>query len=277
MKVLYHKNKWTVIIEDDIRNLSNEDLFEVARLLSKQTVVVFPNPADITPEEQLQKAEVIGKVMKQKNKNRSNPINIIDGVIRVTGKKNEKGEPGLFGHTSALDWHANQASNINRDPIVWMYCVEGMKGSRTSFINMISVYESLPEEFKKTISKKRCYFGYEIGRYSTTPYFKNHVNKEQMFNLVMTTSAEKTGLYYPFLQVFGMEDTTETEFKTLHNELIKYITEEKHTYHHEWIDGQIVLSDQWLSLHKRWEFNKMEQRVLHRIAFNYENVYKRYP
>ena len=277
MKVLYHKNKWTVIIEDDIRNLSNEDLFEVARLLSKQTVVVFPNPADITPEEQLQKAEVIGKVMKQKNKNRSNPINIIDGVIRVTGKKNEKGEPGLFGHTSALDWHANQASNINRDPIVWMYGVEGMKGSRTSFINMISVYESLPEEFKKTISKKRCYFGYEIGRYSTTPYFKNHVNKEQMFNLVMTTSAEKTGLYYPFLQVFGMEDTTETEFKTLHNELIKYITEEKHTYHHEWIDGQIVLSDQWLSLHKRWEFNKMEQRVLHRIAFNYENVYKRYP
>ena len=277
MKYRFDSNKWTVMIENDIRYLSNSELIDVAKLLSKHTVVVFPNPITITPEEQLHIAEIIGKVMKQKDKTRSNPINIIDGVIRVTGKKNDKGEPGLFGHTSALDWHANQASNINRDPIVWMYGAEGMKGSRTSFINMVSVYESLPEDFKTKIQNKSCFFGYEVGRYSTTPYFKNHVNKEQLFDLVMTTSSGKTGLYYPFLQVFGMQNTSEKEFNDIHNELVKYITDEKHSYHHDWLDGQIVLSDQWLSLHKRWEFDKMEERVLHRIVLNYSNVYQQYP
>ena len=277
MKMTIHENNWTILIEDDIRNLTKDEILDVARMLSKQTVVVFPNPIDIKPEEQLEIAYIIGDVMKQKDKARSNPISLIDGIIRVTGKKNDKGEPGLFGHTSALDWHANQASNLKRDPIVWMYGAEGMVGSRTSFINMVNVYENLPDDFKEEIKDIKCYFGYEAGKYSTTPYFRDHVNKEIPIPLMVTTSANKTAIYYPFLQVFGMTDKSEEEFKKIHNKLVEYILDEEHVYHHDWINGQLILSDQWLGLHKRWEFDKMEERVLHRIALNYKNVYNKYP
>ena len=41
---------------------------------------------------------------------------------------------------------------------------------------------------------------------------------------------------------------------------------------HNLEDGDIVLSEQWLSIHKRWAYEKMEDRILHRIAFNYENL-----
>ena len=267
-----HENGWTVIVEDDIRDLSVEDILNVAKLLSEQTVVVFNKQIDISPENQLEIAYLIGDVMHQKNKSRSNPINLIDGVIRVTGKKNDKGEPGLFGHTSALDWHANQASNKKRDPIVWMYGAEGMEGSRTSFINMVNVYENLPNDFKEEIKDIQCYFGYEAGKYSTTPYFRDHVNKDNVFDLVMKTASGKVGLYYPFLQVFGMHNIDDEKFKSIHNRLIEHILDEQHTYHHDWVNGQILLSDQWLSLHKRWEFDRMEERVLHRIALNYKNL-----
>jgi len=278
MDYTLHENGWTVIIEDDIRDLSTTDILNVAKLLSKQTVVVFNKQIDIAPEDQLEIAYVIGDVMKQKDKSRSNPINLIDGVLRVTGKKNDKGEPGLFGHTSALDWHANQASNKNRDPIVWMYGAEGMEGSRTSFINMARVYEGMPKGVKKSIADLKCYFGYEAGKYSTTPYFRDHVNTENLFDLVMTTAAGITGIYYPFLQVFGMDGLNEQEFEEVHSELIHQILkDETYAYHHDWVDGQILLSDQWMSLHKRWEFDKMEERVLHRIALNYKNVYESYP
>jgi alpha-ketoglutarate-dependent taurine dioxygenase len=277
MDYTLHENGWTVIVEDDIRDLSSSDILNVAKLLSEQTVVVFNKQIDISPENQLEIAHIIGDVMKQRNKSRSNPINLIDGIIRVTGKKNDKGEPGLFGHTSALDWHANQASNKNRDPIVWMYGAEGMEGSRTSFINMANVYENLPDDFKKEIKNIKCFFGYEAGKYSTTPYFRDHVNTESLFDLVMTVASGKTSLYYPFLQVFGMDQIDEDKFKSIHNRLVEYILDEQHSYHHNWLDGQILLSDQWLSLHKRWEFDKMEERVLHRIAINYKNVYESYP
>ena len=36
--------------------------------------------------------------------------------------------------------------------------------------------------------------------------------------------------------------------------------------------GDIVLSEQWLSIHKRHEFNNMKERVLHRIAFDYSKL-----
>jgi hypothetical protein len=34
-----------------------------------------------------------------------------------------------------------------------------------------------------------------------------------------------------------------------------------------------TLSEQWLSIHKRWPFEDMENRVLHRIAFDYSKIY----
>jgi alpha-ketoglutarate-dependent taurine dioxygenase len=278
MKVDIHENGWTLMVQDNITSLSNSDILEVAKLLSKSTVVVFPNPEKIEPAEQLRIAEVIGTVMKAKDKTRTHSIYLHEGVIRVTGKKDEKGEPGLFGHNSALEWHANMASNKSRDPIVWMYGAEYTMGSRTSFINMSEVYKGLPGNLKKSIQNLKCYFGYEKGRYSTTPWFKDHVNKENLFDLVMTTTAGITGLYYPFLQVFGMDGLDENEFREIHEELVYQITkEEKYAYHHDWIDGQIVLSDQWMSIHKRWEFDRMEDRVLHRIALNYGNIYESYP
>lgn len=273
----YADNGWTVNVLGDIRTLNREELLQVAKLLSQHTVVVFPDSYNITPAEQLEIAETIGTVMKAKDKKRTSGIYIHEGVIRVTGKKDDKGEPGLFGHTSALEWHANMASNKNRQPIVWMYGAEHMEGSRTSFINMASVYDSLPEDFKEEIKDIKCFFGYKAGRYSTTPWFRDHVNEEDLFDLVLKTKAGITGLYYPFLQVFGMADKDEEEFKKIDKRLREYILDDKHAYHHDWVDGQIVLSDQWMSIHKRWEFDKMEERVLHRIALNYDNLYKSYP
>ena len=70
----------------------------------------------------------------------------------------------------------------------------------------------------------------------------------------------------------------EDEFKEVHTELVDQILkDESYAYHHDWVDGQIVLSDQWMSIHKRWQFDRMEERVLHRIALDYSNVYKSYP
>ena len=273
----YADNGWTVNVLGDIRTLNREELLQVAKLLSQHTVVVFPDSYNITPAEQLEIAETIGTVMKAKDKKRTSGIYIHEGVIRVTGKKDDKGEPGLFGHTSALEWHANMASNKNRQPIVWMYGAEHMEGSRTSFINMASVYDSLPEDFKEEIKNIKCFFGYKAGRYSTTPWFRDHVNEEDLFDLVLKTKAGITGLYYPFLQVFGMVGKDEEEFKKIDKTLQEYILDDKHAYHHDWVDGQIVLSDQWMSIHKRWEFDKMEERVLHRIALNYDNLYESYP
>jgi alpha-ketoglutarate-dependent taurine dioxygenase len=51
--------------------------------------------------------------------------------------------------------------------------------------------------------------------------------------------------------------------------LFKFITQDKYCYFHNWQDGDVSLSDQWLGVHKRMHFEGMTERVVHRATFNY--------
>jgi hypothetical protein len=51
--------------------------------------------------------------------------------------------------------------------------------------------------------------------------------------------------------------------------LFNHILKEQYLYHHDWQDGDLVISEQWLGIHKRWPFEKMNQRLLHRAAMHF--------
>jgi len=274
MKISYPFNNWTVLIDEDITSLSPDEIKTVGRLVVSNMCVVFRNQK-ITPEEELRICSVIGDHQHYpKDEKRVAHIRLNDGILRVTGQKNQYGEEGLFGHKAALDWHANQPSNKNRMPLIWLYGASGTKGSRTSWINNIASYEGLSNEMKDKIKDIKVYCGYQAGRYSNSKFFKEHVDKSNLINLVQTNKEGKTGLYFPFLQIFGFDGYSNEEYPSIMDELIAHVLKPEYCYHHDWEDNDIVISEQWLSIHKRWEFENMEERVLHRIAFNYDKLYK---
>lgn len=272
------KNNWVIEISDfDIRTATKEQAFMIGRYILSNMVVVLKNQ-DLEPEDEVAFCSKIGKCQfiidptKPREGQRTEHLAVGHHILRVTGQKNEKGEEGLFGHTSALDWHANQASNYERDPLIWLYGVEGTAGSKTSWINNIESYNALPEEFKKEIQDIQITLGYKSGSYSPSKFFVEHHSEDKPFQLVHVNDAGYTGLYFPFLQIFGMPGKTEEQFKDIMSRLIEHVTQPQFCYDHYWEDGDVVLSEQWLSIHKRWAFDKMEERILHRIAFNYENL-----
>lgn len=272
------KNNWVVEISDfDIRTATKEEALAIGKYILSNMVVVLKNQ-DLEPEDEVAFCSKIGKCQfiidptKPCQGQRTEHLAVGHHILRVTGKKNDKGEEGLFGHTSALDWHANQASNYERDPLIWLYGVEGTKGSKTSWINNIESYNALDGATKEEIKDVHITLGYKSGSYSPSKFFVEHHSEDKPFRLVHTNDAGYTGLYFPFLQIFGMPGKTEEQFKDLMGRLIEHVTQPQFCYDHEWDDGDIVISEQWLSIHKRWAFDKMEDRVLHRIAFNYENL-----
>tara|TARA_B100001059_G_scaffold93795_1_gene93079 strand:- start:45 stop:857 length:813 start_codon:yes stop_codon:yes gene_type:complete len=263
-------NRWTVIVDGKIQDLTDTEILYLGTTVLTQMVVVFKNQ-DLTPDEELAFCRKLGKVQSTTHE-RTKHISLQDGILRVTGEKNKHGEEGLFGHVSALDWHANQPSNKKRMPLIWLYGVKGTKGSRTSWINMIEAYEKMPKKLKERLKGKKAYFGYENGRYSTSSFFHEHVNKENLFPIVMENAIGMEGLYFPFNQMFGIDGMPDALFKDLIEEVKKHVLKPKFVYHHDWEDGDVVLSEQWLSIHKRWEFQGMPNRVLHRIACDYSNI-----
>lgn len=279
MNYTIHENGWTVIVHDKIETLSNDDAIEVGRLAAENMVVVFKNQT-LTPEQQEQFCSKIGDcqklydVSKPLKGQRAEHIAVTECVSRVTGKKTTAGESmGFAGHNETLDWHADQPSKKDRYPLLWLYAAKGSAGSRTSWINLIEVYNSLPYTLKNKIAYKKVVCGYKDNVYTYNPFFKEHVARDFPVSLVTTNAAGKTGLFFPFLQMFEMQDTSQGEFDEIVNELKSYVLQERFVYHHNWQDGDVVISEQWLSIHKRWAFDKMQERVMHRIAFNHKKVY----
>ncbi len=272
MKTRLHENGWTLFVDEDIKDLSDEDIFEVCRSILRNTVVVFKNQT-LTEQDELRFCKVIGSVQPTKDEHTKH-LTLSNGILRVTGKKNDYGEPGLFGHKAALDWHCNSPAAKTRKPLIWLYGVEGTKGSRTSWINNVLSYNDLSSELKNQIKDIEIYCGYESGKFSNSDFFRAGINYENPIKLVQTNIIGETGLFFPFLQIFGFKDRSKEEYEQLMKLLTDHILQEKYMYHHDWEDGDVVISEQWLGIHKRWEFDGMDERVLHRIAFNYYNVFE---
>lgn len=267
----YHSNGWTVEVNGQIKDFDDEQIKYVHRLLLKNTVVVMRNQ-HLTPEDELRVVSVIGDPISTIKDKRVDDTTILPGIIRVTGKKNSDGVVGLFGHKSTLDWHANRCSSPERKPLIWMWGETGMVGSRTSFINNVVTYNDLSQEMKSRIANKKVFCGYRKGTYSESSQFKEHINRDWGIPLVYTNDGGQTGLYFPYHQILEMEDTPQEECDALIEELRQHVVQEKYIYHHDWQNYDIVISEQWLSIHKRWYFENMEDRILHRIAYDYSNL-----
>ena len=222
MKISYADNGWTVFIDEDINKLSDAEIKQVAKLTVSNMVVVFKNQS-LTPEDEARICKVIGKCQHYpEGADRLKHVRLTDNILRVTGQKDNEGEEGLFGHKAALDWHANQPSNNQRAPLIWLYGAAGTKGSRTSWINNIASYEALSDEMKTKIKDIKVYCGYQEGKYSPSKFFVEHVNKENPISLIHTNRAGKTGMFFPFLQIFGFEGYSQQEFEEIR---VKRITE----------------------------------------------------
>jgi len=275
MKSSIDNNGWTLTIHEDIKSLSATQLHEVAKLCNRHFVVVFRDQ-NLTIQDQMRIASSIGTVKLDHGKNDEEKERILiePGVIRVTGELNAKGDKGLFGHDEELDWHTHHANALKRYPFVWLYAVKGSAGSRTSWINQEMAYNDLSDDVKQKLQTIKYASGYKIGSFSNMAVAKEKINYENPISIVHTNKEGKKGLYFPFQQVYDIvEGATKEEWQELYNLLKDHCTKEKYIYHHAWQDNDLVISEQWLSIHKRWSFDGMKNRLLHRIAFDYDKAY----
>jgi|TARA_R110001592_G_scaffold140709_4_gene361791 alpha-ketoglutarate-dependent taurine dioxygenase len=275
MKLSIDSNGWTLTIQEDIKTLSQDQLHEIAKLCNKHYVVIFKNQ-DLTVEDQMRIASSIGTVKLDHGRDAAEKERILiePGVIRVTGELNNNGDKGLFGHDEELDWHTHHANAVKRFPYVWLYSVKGSVGSMTSWINQEMAYNDLSINMQHKLETIKYASGYKVGAFSDMAVAKEKINYDNPINLVHTNREGKKGLYFPFQQVYDIvEGATKEEWKELHAFLKNHCTQEKYIYHHAWQDKDLVISEQWLSIHKRWKFDGMKSRLLHRIAFDYDKAY----
>jgi alpha-ketoglutarate-dependent taurine dioxygenase len=282
MKITLHQNGWTGIVEDlDFAKITQDEVDQLAWHLAIKTCVVVRNQGHLTPEDQTRVAHMFGNVESVEHKQVKVLYdslvlpNTNSEIIRVTGELDEHGKPGLFGHVSDLDWHCNKPSDPDRKPLVWLFSVRGSVGSRTSWTNNVLAYQELDPDLKEQIKDLKLICGYKRGSFSEFSWGglkDNQFNRHYTPSIVHTNQGGQTGLFFPFLQFRNFAGMSVDDSMAIVEKLKNHILQEKYMYHHDWQDGDVVISEQWLGLHKRWKFDGMDKRVLHRITFDFENI-----
>lgn len=278
-----HENGWTIMLEDfNFSTATQDDINHIARLLATNTLVVARNQ-HLSIKDEIRVAEMFKDPQRFYTDNPESTDVMFKGAevpgseniaLRVTGAKDENGLTGIAGHESEMHWHSNDQTTPHRKSLIWLYSVKGSKGSRTSWNNNIMSYEQLSEEQKKLLDPLKLSI---LKNVSLNDYEPDGADKVDDYcpNLVMENIAGKKGMYFPFLQISGFEELTAEQSKEIMDWLAPYTIQDKFCYHHDWQDGDVVIGEQWLGIHKRWPFDQIEERLLHRIAFEFpEQDYK---
>lgn len=269
-----HENGWTVFIENfDLKTATQEDINQIAKLVAKNTLVIIRDQL-LGVEDQLRILNMFKNPDKFSTIDQyfyelaADPEKDPEGVlIRITGELRD-GVIGGAGWDSDFDWHCDMPELPVRKPIVWLYGVRGTEGSRTTWNNNILAYADLSTEFKAQLDGLHTIYGN-----ISAPEYHGHsgveYNTEWTPSLVHTNNAGQLGIYFSPLQILKFVELSKEESDTLVQTLSDHILQEKYLYHHDWKDGDVILSEQWLGIHKRWAFDKMNKRLLHRSSMDF--------
>jgi alpha-ketoglutarate-dependent taurine dioxygenase len=289
MKIKNLNNCGVEILDIDISNLTDSDYQEIKKILHEHLVVVIKNQSTLS----VPFAKLVHKLGRgginslwqaiwDRNGNKitdrsyipQNPFEYngpdeLWPVQRVTGQRKNGSISGIFA-TGTLDWHCNMNSLNKCDGVALHGISEGIVGTSTSWMDTTKAFLDLPQDIRERCEKVWAHFECapeiwaeglqkdqwdKIMEMNPEPYRLPLVNKSR---------TGKKGLYFHY-----MNKCTIPKDPELLEILKKHCFQDKYIYKHEWEPGDVVLSDQLLTLHKRDQDDPeiLKERILHRYIF----------
>lgn len=202
-------------------------------------------------------------------------------LTRVSGKKDEKGNPlGLFAEGELL-WHSNEAGHLNFAPGVALYAWENVIGSSTGFMSTPDYYESVSESFRSELDDMIMIHNWSSGKIN--PGLREAQDLIVQANMCPTTNSEIPlvitspggirGLHYSINTITGIKGMSDIEAKKVFDELNRNLFTEKYTYDHWYKNNRdLLLFDNSICLHRR--LGNVEKRLCYRIQHDYVELYK---
>lgn len=281
------KNVGVEIYNFDLSTATSLEYAEIKEIFLSELIVVFKNQKVLTlPFAKL--VSSIGEIANfsqcawDRNGNRVKIEQFVDPknwptddslfpVQRVTGMKKNNSDSGIFGQ-GILDWHSNMNGPFNRARGVALQGVEGVSGTSTLWMDTTKAYADMSDELKK-----RCEG--VTGRFTYSPevwaeglaawqYEGMIKNKETFYEmpLINRSFRNRIGLYFHFLNSCSFPTDPD-----LFSILKAHCFQDKYIQEMNWEPGDVHLSDQVLTLHKRVQNDPevLSKRVLHRYTFNF--------
>ena len=200
-------------------------------------------------------------------------------VMRVTGQRDENGNPlGMFAE-GELAWHSNESGTRTFTPGVALLGAEGMTNSATGFLTTPDYYENVSNAFRSELDEMVLLHRFTPGKMN--PGLRAEQDEVMHGNMcpvddsempmVMRSPGGIIGLHYSIHTVHSIKGLSKKASDEIFAMIDKELFTPKYTYDH-WYksNNDFCLFDNSITLHRR--LGETNNRLAYRVQHDYSNL-----
>ena len=263
-------------VDVQIKEFSKQQLIDISKDIHKQGVAVFYNQK----LNETEYTDVMKKFGECETPNLFMNPKEYPEIFLVTGKKVDGKKIGMFGDTE-LGWHSNGNSRHLIDKIlIALYCVKEDINTTLSVCNTQQPFYDMSkeeQEYWRSITirlkfKNNTIYDLEEGDPELEFMSKNKGSIRKLVGEHPHTGREYFYFPYHFISK-AWEGKKQIDAEEMVNKLKQKIFKSQYQYHHIFKEGDLLLMDQFTSLHRRTPVMD-NNRLLWRVAADFNNVYR---
>ncbi len=241
--------------------LDSKGAAELKKAWLDHQVLVFRD-MDITADEQRHLVSCFGELQQPRSRiQRANPDILYVANVSVDGDEGQLPEGDMQFHTDQCYYESPTAGAV-------LYALEvPTKGGNTMFADLYDAYETLSPTMKRRLDGLNILFAYD--------YVKNAYHRAKLPEtapryvhpaVIAHPSTGRPGLFVNRLMAERVVGLQQAESEALLAELFDHVEQRRFIYEHVWSKHDIVVWDNFSTLHARTDFDPAERRVLRRMA-----------
>jgi taurine dioxygenase len=239
-------------------------------------VVVFRDQ-DLSEADQLRAASYFGKVhVRRRPANGRTPGGDYDTPFMMVTNIVENGKPiGAFGD-GEMWFHHDTSYYPAPHRATFLYSMKlTSRGGETSFSNMYKAYENIPRPLRERLEGRRVLQVHDYKRRERIDLSRVALEKilHQEQPIVITHPATgKKALYISRLMSARIEGFSDQESEAVLEQLFDISEDPSIVYEHKWRLGDLVVWDNWCSIHARKDFPRDEPRLMRRCTIEGQSL-----
>jgi taurine dioxygenase len=255
----------------DLRQPLDETTATALRNAFDQHVILVIRDQQLSEDDQLRAAGTFGKVhMRRKPVGTRDPGGIWDTPFMLVTNIVENGTPiGVFGD-GEMWFHHDTSYYPEPHRATLLYAMKLPSwGGNTCFSNMYKAYEMIPPALKRRLEGRKVLQVHDYKRRERLDLDRIDLDKVRHFSQPIFITHPATGrkaLYISRLMSARIEGLSREESDVALDELFEIAENPAIVYEHPWRLGDLVIWDNWASIHARKDFPREEPRLMRRLT-----------
>jgi taurine dioxygenase len=236
-----------------------------------QNIVIVFRGQDLSEDDQLRAAGYFGKVhVRRKPANGRDPGGQWDTPFMLVTNIVENGKSiGVFGDGEMWFHHdTSYYPEPHRATLLYSMKLPSW-GGNTCFSNMYKAYENIPRALRDRLEGRKILQVHDYKRRERLDLDKIDLNSVRHYEQPIFITHPATGrkaLYVSRLMSAQIEGLSRDESDAALEELFAIAEDPAIVYEHQWRLGDLVIWDNWCSIHARKDFPCEEPRLMRRLT-----------